>query len=168
MENVIITLKEEIKLSAEDSMDTSILFKKIQQKVKDAIGNITDRIDVPFLEARFKSDSALKQTVNSVIEKGLPGLNNSEINYILHAKGFNYSYADFEIISFDEVNSENMELRVIFHSKPITVLETFTLTGKQAYLCAEGDASANKYKKMENLICLEFNPYKILTYQKIS
>jgi|GEM_PF-6793925 len=168
MENVIITLKEEIKLTAEDSMDVSILLKKVQQKVKDTIGNTTDRIDVPYLEKRFSSDSVLKQTINAVIEKGLTSINNSEASSILQAKGFNYSYADFEIINFDEINSENMELKVIFHSKPITVLETFNLTGKQAHLCVEGDASANKYKKMENLICLEFNPYKILTYQKIN
>lgn len=168
MENVIITLKEEIKLTAEDSMDIGILFKKIQQKVKDGIGNTTERIDVPFLEKRFTTDNALKQIINSVIEKGLPGLNNSEVNSILHSKGFNYSYADFEIIQFDEINSENMELKVVFHSQPITVLETFTLTGKQAYLCVEGDISANKYKKLDNLICLEFTPYKILTYQKIN
>jgi hypothetical protein len=168
MENVIITLREEIKLNAELSMDASILLKKVQQKVKDAIGNVTDRIDVSFLEKRFNSDSSLKQTINSVIEKGLPILENTEVDSLLKAKGFNYTYADFEISQFDEVNSENMELKVIFHSKPITVLETFPLTGKQAYLCVEGDASANKYKKMENLICLEFNPYKIMSYQKIN
>jgi hypothetical protein len=168
MENVVITLKEEIRLISESSMDTEILFKKIRQKVKDTIGNITERIDVPYLEKRFASDNALKQLVNSIIEKGLPALNNSEINSLLHAKVFNYNYAGFEITEFDEVNSENMELKVIFHSLPITVLETFTLTGKQAYLCAEGDISGNQNKKMENLICLELSPYKILTYQKIS
>jgi hypothetical protein len=168
MENVVITLREEIKLSAGHSMDISILCKKIQQKVKEAIGNINDRIDVPFLKTRFESDGALKQTINAVIEKGLNNINSSEINSVLNAKGFNYTLADFEITEFDEVSSENMEVKIIFNSKPITVLETFTLTGKQAYLCAEGDISSAMNKKLENLVCLEFSPYKILTYQKIN
>jgi hypothetical protein len=164
MENVVITLKEEVKLRVENPLDVNMLFIRTHQKIKDTIGNILERIDADFINKRFAEDKAFKQAVGEVVEKSMHEF--EQIAPIMEARGYNYRYADFEISEFDETNSSNMEIKLIFHSQPITVLETFTLTGKQTFLCVEGE-EAVRGNKFDNLVCLEISPFKIVSYKRL-